>query len=97
MIGGLVRLVPQAGAEQELLARALEVADDVRRAEPGNRLALVMRDPREPDTVFMLELFDDAAAIEAHHVAAHTVEKGPKLQALLKTPMEIRRFETVGP
>ena len=94
MIGGLVRLVPQAGAEQDLLARALEVANDVR-TEPGNRLALVMRDPREPDTVFMLELFSDAAAIEAHRVAPHTVEKGPKLQALLKTPMEIQRFETI--
>lgn len=95
-IGGIVRLIPKPGAEEELLRRALEVADDVR-GEPGNVLALVMRDPEAPDDVFMLELFSDQAAVLAHREARHTVEKGPAVHALLQTPMQIRRLETIEP
>lgn len=93
-IGGLVRLSPKPGVEAELLERALEVAGDVSR-EPGNVLALVLRDPAAPNDVFMLELFKDDAAVEAHRVATHTVEKGPRVHALLATPMEIQRFQTI--
>lgn len=94
-IGGLVRLIPRPGAEAELLERALEVAGDVS-TEPGNVVALVLRDPASPDDVFMLELFRDEAAVEAHRVAKHTLEKGPAVHALLATPMEIQRFETLN-
>lgn len=94
--GGFVRLVPKAGAEAELLERALDVAEDVR-TEPGNLLTLVLQDPDRPGEVFMLELFEDEAAVEAHRVAKHTVEKGPKVHAILETPMEIQHIETRGP
>src|SRR5262245_41664178 len=95
-IGGFVRLIPKPGAEEELLTRALEVAEDVR-SEPGNLLTLVFRDTEVSGDVFMLELFTDQAAVEAHRVARHTVEKGPAVHALLRTPMEVRRLETIGP
>ena len=95
-IGGLVRLIPKPGVEAELLERALEVASDVS-GEPGNVLALVLRDPASPNDVFMLELFKDDAAVEAHRAAKHTVEKGPAVHALLATPMEIQRFLTLEP
>jgi quinol monooxygenase YgiN len=87
-------LIPKPGAEAELLERALDVANDVS-DEPGNVLALVLRDPASPDDVFMLELFQDEAAIEAHRIAKHTVGKGPAVHALLAAPMAIQRFETL--
>ena len=93
-IGGFVRLIPKAGAEEELLARALDVAADVR-TEPGNVLTLVMHDTEQSNDVFMFELFRDQAAVEAHRVARHSVEKGPFIHALLEVPMEIRRLETI--
>lgn len=92
-IGGLVRLIPKPGAEQELLAKAHEVVADVR-GEPGNMIALVLHDPSAPGDVFMFELFKDQAAIEAHRVARHSVEKGPLVHALLATPMQIQHFTT---
>lgn len=94
-IGGLVRLTPKPGAEDELLVRALDVASDVR-TEPGNLVAFVLQDPGNPGDVFMFELFEDERAIEAHRVARHSVEKGPFVHALLATPMEIQRLETIG-
>jgi quinol monooxygenase YgiN len=92
--GGLVRLIPKPGAEAELLARALDVAADVR-DEPGNVIALVLRDPARPDDVLMFELFADQQAVEAHRAARHSLEKGPRVHALLETPMEIQRLETI--
>jgi quinol monooxygenase YgiN len=93
-VGGFVRLVPKPGAEAELLERALDVAADVR-TEPGNVLALVFRDPERTGDIFMLELFQDQTAIEAHRVARHSVEKGPFVHALLQSPMEIQRVEVI--
>lgn len=94
-IGGLVRLIPKPGAEAELLERALDVARDVA-GEPGNVLALVLRDPASPGDVFMLELFQDEAAIEAHRAAPHTVEKGAAVHGLLAMPMIVQKFEAIG-
>ncbi|MCB2077342.1 MAG: antibiotic biosynthesis monooxygenase [Novosphingobium sp.] len=93
-IGGFVRLIPKAGAEDELLERALDVVKDVR-TEPGNVLSMVFRDPKAPRDVFMLELFRDDAAVEAHRVATHSVEKGPHIHAILETPMEVQWVETM--
>ncbi|MCJ2181046.1 putative quinol monooxygenase [Novosphingobium album (ex Hu et al. 2023)] len=93
-IGGLVRLVPKPGAEQELLERASDVLDDVR-GEPGNMVAILLRDPANPRDVLMFELFEDQNAIEAHHVAPHSLEKGPFVRALLAAPMEVQHLETI--
>jgi quinol monooxygenase YgiN len=65
------------------------------RDEPGNVIALVLRDPARPDDVLMFELFTDQQAVEAHRAARHSLEKGPRVHALLETPMEIQRLETI--
>lgn len=93
-IGGFVRLKPKPGAEDELLERLLDVAEDVR-SEPGNLLTLVFRDPADPRDVFMLELFEDEAAIEAHRVAEHTKRKAAAVHAILEEPMTVQRLETL--
>lgn len=95
-IGGFVRLSPKPGAEAELLMRAVDMVGDIR-TEPGNVLALLFRDPEQSGDVFMLEMFKDQAAIEAHRVASHSVVKGPAVHALLQSPMEIRRLEIIEP
>lgn len=92
--GGLVKLTPREGAEDELLRRVLDVASDVR-SEPGNLVTLVMRDPANPRDLFMLELFRDQAAVEAHRRATHTLEKGPLVHALLAVPMQTQHFELI--
>lgn len=93
-VGGFVRLIPRAGAEDELRERALDVAKDVR-TEPGNLFTAVFSDPDNPGELLMLEIFTDQDAIDAHRVASHTVDKGQFVHALLETPMKVTRVETL--
>ena len=95
-LAALCRLTPSPGAEAELLRRILDVAGDVR-TEPGNLLTLVMRDPERPHDVLMFEVFRDQAAITTHNEAPHSVQKGPAIRALLETPMQVQRFESIDP
>lgn len=92
-IGGFVRLIPQLGKESELLARALDVAEDVR-SEPGNLATYVLRDRDNGRDVLMFELFTDEAAIAAHREAEHSKIKGPAIRALLESPMQVQWIES---
>jgi autoinducer 2-degrading protein len=94
-IGAFVTLTPKPGAAAELLERTIDVIRDVR-AEPGCLASMVLRDPEDPDRVLLFEIYRDQAAIAAHKQAAHTIEKGPALQALLGEPLHTRWFETIG-
>jgi (4S)-4-hydroxy-5-phosphonooxypentane-2,3-dione isomerase len=46
-------------------------ARDSRETEPGCRQFDVCRDPADPSLFFLYELYDDAAAVEAHLASAH--------------------------
>ncbi len=55
-------------------AFARAIADNARASrelEPGCRQFDVCRDPAEPALFFLYELYDDAAAIDAHLKSAH--------------------------
>lgn len=92
-VGGFVRLIPKPGKEAELLERLLDIADDVR-AEPGNLVTYVLRDPDNRRDVLMFELFTDDVAIVAHREAEHSLVKGPHVHAILAEPMQVQRIET---
>lgn len=93
-IGAFVTLKPKPGAATELFERTIDVIRDVR-AEPGNLMSVVLRDPQAPDTVLLFEIYRDQAAIEAHRVAPHSIEKGPAIHALLAEPYHTRWYETI--
>lgn len=93
-IGALVTLVAKPGAERELLERLSDVARNVR-GEPGNLLTLLLTDEARAGEVLMVEVYRDAAAIEAHKSAAHTREKGPAVHAILAEPMTVRWFDVI--
>lgn len=93
-IGALVTLVAKPGAEDEMLTRLKDVAQDVR-GEPGNLLTLLLADEARPGEVLMVEVYRDQAAIEAHKSAPHTREKGPEVHALLAEPMRVRWLEVI--
>ena len=55
------------------------------RAEPGCLLYQPLRDPANPDAMFMFEIYVDKAAWDSHHQSAHVVENrlhgvGPLLE-----------------
>jgi quinol monooxygenase YgiN len=93
-IGAFVTLTPKAGAAAELLERTVDVIAYVR-TEPGNLMSVTLRDPDQPEKIFLFEIYRDQAAIAAHKVAAHSVEKGPAVHALFGEPLHTAWFETV--
>lgn len=76
-----------------LRTRGTEAIGEIR-SKPGNILVMMLCDPEHPENTLLFEIFEDAAAIEAHHAAAHTARNGPAIHALLGKPMHTRRFET---
>lgn len=92
-IGAFITIKAKPGCADELFRLTEEVIVDVR-TEPGNLFAVTLRDPKEPDTVFLFEIYRDEAAIQEHSVAKHTVDQGPKIHALFET-FNSRRFETL--
>jgi len=93
-IAAFVTMTAKPGAEDELLARLTDVIADVR-TEPGNLLAVIVRDPAEPGKFYEFAIYKDQAAIEAHRAADHSVNKGPLVRELFSEPMQPRMFETV--
>lgn len=94
-IGAFVTLTPKPGAHAELLEKTVEVIGDVR-TEPGNVMSVTLRDPDQPEKIFLFEIYRDQAAIDAHKVAAHSVEKGPAIHAMFGEPLHTRWLETIG-
>jgi quinol monooxygenase YgiN len=93
-IGALVTLTAKVGNEAELLERVTDVVADGR-AEPGCLFSVVLRRPEEPQNVQIFQIYTDQAAIDAHNVAPHTVEKRPGIFALLEEARQSTRYETI--
>lgn len=62
--------MPPENAER-FMGLMLANAEASRRNEPGCRQFDVCRDPRDPGTVFLYEVYDDAEAFGAHRETDH--------------------------
>ena len=93
-IGALVAFDPVPGMEAELERRIVDVIKDVR-TEPGNLLAVMLRDPNKPERLFEFAIYRDWAAVEAHRVADHSLVKGPSVRECFVGDMKPQYFETV--
>jgi quinol monooxygenase YgiN len=71
-------------------------ACDSRETEPGCRQFDVCRDPAQPDRFVLYELYDDAAAIEAHLHSEHFARMNA-LTADWVTRKTVHRLERVSP
>jgi quinol monooxygenase YgiN len=81
----------------DAFARAIvDNARASRETEPGCRQFDVCRDPGEPSAFFLYELYDDAAAFEAHLQSPHFLQ----MDGASRTWVEhknVRRFERIAP
>ena len=59
------------GRMDEFMPLMMENAGASRAEEPGCRQFDVLTDPARPAEVFLYELYDDAAAFDAHRETAH--------------------------
>ena len=71
MFAVVVRIETRAGAMADFLPAMLENARASARDEPGCLRFDVLTDPSRPDAVMLYELYEDAAAFEAHKATAH--------------------------
>ncbi len=59
---------------------------DGTRREPGNIRFDVLQEPEEPTHFAIYEVFEDAAAVEAHRATAHYREVAARLEELMEGP-----------
>lgn len=75
-------------------ARVLQQSEDSLREEPGCRVFEVWTAAGAPETVFLYEIYDDAAAFDAHlasaHFAAFDADIAPMVRAKTVTRLDRR-------
>jgi len=76
----------------DFLPLMLENAERSRTDEPGCRQFDVCTDASRPGLVFLYELYDDAAAFDAHLAAPHFLSFAAATEAMVKERV-IRRWE----
>jgi quinol monooxygenase YgiN len=87
----IVRVTVVAGKGPEFEAAFAAQAKGVRANEPGNKLYQLVRSRDDPNSYVVMELYDDAAALDAHRTAEHMVANRPAMAPLIggKTIVEI--------
>jgi quinol monooxygenase YgiN len=85
----------QPGQEAVVLD-AIEKLTPLSRAEPGNRYYQAYQDPAEPLVFHLYEVYDDAAAYQAHGESEHfkTYAFGQAIPVLANR--ERKFYETIG-
>lgn len=82
------------GKEAELV-RATEALVPKVRQETGNLLCQAHRGVEEPGLVVFYEIFESAAALEAHQEAPHVKQWAMEVQSLTAGPVELKRLEAL--
>lgn len=93
-VAAFVRFTPKPGMADELATRLEYALGFVRSDEPGNQLAVVMRDPNDPETVYEFAIYRDWEAVLAHRAAPHSLKNGPPVQETMAKPMDSLFLET---
>ena len=71
MITIIARMKFKDGKEDEALSKVKTMAEAVAANEPGAIAYLVHRNQKDPSEIIFFELYEDAAASEAHGKTAH--------------------------
>ncbi len=87
-----LNVAPGKGSEFEKVM--LGLAKEVRANEPGNKLYTLTKN--EAGEYFVLEIYDNEAALTAHGQSAHFKAAGPKFAGLMAGRPELQRLTVVG-
>jgi quinol monooxygenase YgiN len=94
MLALIAKLNVAAGKEEDFEKVMLELVAGVRANEPGNKLYTLTKSDK--GEYFVLELYDDEAALRAHGQSAHFKAAGAKFAGLMSGRAEITRLKVVG-
>ncbi len=82
-VGAFVTIKVHPGKNAEFEEAFAEQAANCRAAETGQRLYQLLKSKDAADTYYVMELYDDAAALEAHRNGAHMAKTRPKVRATI--------------
>jgi len=94
-IGLIARVKIVAGKEQEFETAFAWQAEQVRAHEPGNQLYKLFRARDQQGAYVVMEIYDDAAAIDAHRNSEHMRANRPKTAPLIAEPTVIELYDAV--
>jgi quinol monooxygenase YgiN len=96
MIGIIATLRVKDGQDNDFERIFAEMADAVRRNEPGNIFYQLTRSRVEPNTYKALEVYRDEEALQAHRAADHFKFIGAQLGPTLAGRPEVEYLDVVG-
>jgi quinol monooxygenase YgiN len=85
--GAAVTIKVLPGKEKEFEERFAEQANNVRKIEKGNLLYKLYKHRTEPSTYVVMEIYENAAAVEFHQKNGHMDLTRPGVRALIDGPM----------
>ena len=94
MIAITAKIPVKPGSEAEFEKAMLAMAEQVRANEPGNKLYTLCKG--EDGAYVVMELYDDAAAVEAHRNSDHYKAGGASRGPFIGGAPEISIMEVVG-
>ena len=94
MIAVLAKIPVKPGSEAEFEKAMLAMAEQVRANEPGNHMYTLCKG--EDGSYTMMELYEDAAAIEAHRASDHFKAGGATLGPHIAGAPEITSMQVIG-
>ena len=94
MIAITAKIPVKPGSEADFEKAMLAMAEQVRANEPGNKMYTLCKG--EDGVYVMMELYDDAAAVEAHRNSDHYKAGGASLGPFIGGAPEISIMEVIG-
>lgn len=95
MIAVIADITVKDGTGEQFEAVVAELAELVRTREPGAVLYQLVRSKTDANSYKFMELYHDAAAIEAHGSSEHFREAGKAMAPFLAAPPQIEYFDAL--
>lgn len=92
MLGLIVKMNVQEGKESEFEEVFKTLTESVRANEPGNHLYTLLKND---SGYYVLEIYEDQAALTAHSESEHFRANAPKFAGVLAGRPEIQQLEVV--
>lgn len=92
----VVAKIPAAPGRRDELVAALQTALDTARGEPGTEYYILHADAKDPDVLWMYELYTDQAALDAHMGSEAFKALGPAIGPLLGGAPELTFLAPLG-
>jgi quinol monooxygenase YgiN len=88
-----IKIQPGKNAELESVAKELMAA--VRKNEPGNKYYQFFKSKTDETTYVVMEMYEDAAAVEAHRSSDHFKTIGSKMAPAMAGRPDVQLFDAI--